>query len=127
MPCSLPPNVSGTAPSQVRNYVLGLDSMVRVAVLGLEPEADIVAVGKWKERRTTPPTAAREADRLHDGDPPQRRPCGNGYSGPPNPMHTSSDLEIYEWDLEDSRQEPPSAFGSFGSPRIISPMMLRCT
>jgi hypothetical protein len=84
--------------------------MMLVAVLGEQPELEVVAARQGKKRPVPPPARAGQARRLPDRFGPQTRPCcdcaGNGQ---PLPQADTARAQR----------------GSFGKPSTISPMMLR--
>jgi hypothetical protein len=84
--------------------------MMLVAVLGEQPELEVVAARQGKKRPVPPPARAGQARRLPDRFAPQTRPCcdcaGNGQ---PLPQADTARAQR----------------GSFGKPSTISPMMLR--
>ena len=84
--------------------------MMLVAVLGEQPELEVVAARQGQERPVPPPARAGQARRLPDRFGPQTRPCcdcaGNGQ---PLPQADTARAQR----------------GSFGKPSTISPMMLR--
>src|SRR5438105_2439213 len=87
---SLPPNVTGPAPGQVGNYVGGLDLVIRIAVLRLEPEPQVRTIWPRNEGWPAPPASTGESEHLHDGDPPQGRPHRDSDRRPDSHRPTKS-------------------------------------
>ena len=84
--------------------------MMLVAILGEQPELEVVAPWQGQERPVPPPPRAGQAHHLPNGLGPQARPC----------RHRAGDSQpVPQADTARTQR------GSFGRPNTISPMMLR--
>ena len=112
-----------TGTTQVVHHIVGLERMVGVAVLGLEPEAEVGRGGTGRNGGRRHQPSRHEAAGLAARGRPQRgtaRHRQRTASGRPTLAAWRSDLG-----LRARPRRPASALGSFGRPRTISPMMLR--